>query len=102
VTRADLSAGQQAVQAAHALREFAALFPEEDRRWYETSNTLVMKTVRNEFALHSLLTQAKHKQVKTAPFREPDRQNEMTAIALEPSDATEVLCRGLPLALRGK
>jgi hypothetical protein len=48
VTRRDLSPGQQAVQAAHALREFIQHHPEVDRDWYERSNTLALLAVEDE------------------------------------------------------
>lgn len=58
VTRADLSAGQQAVQAAHALRAFAAEHPDIDREWYEVSNYLALLAVPNEERLGVLLQEA--------------------------------------------
>lgn len=96
VTREDLSWDQQAVQAAHALREFVREHPEVDRCWYETSNTLVLLVVQDEWALERLVEQAQWKGVPFAGFREPDRQNELTAVALGPSGSR--LCQRLPLA----
>jgi peptidyl-tRNA hydrolase len=102
ITREDLSAGAQAVQAAHALREFSAKYPEEDQNWYESSNTLILKVVPNEPELLSLLRQAENQGIKAVPFREPDIGDALTAIALAPDPRTETLCRGHPLALRGR
>jgi hypothetical protein len=34
-------------------------------------------------------------------FREPDINNEITAIAVEPSEKSRKLCSNLPLALKG-
>lgn len=99
VTRADLVPGQQAVQAAHALREFVEHHPEVDRAWYTKSNTLAFLAVANEAALGVLLEQAERKGIAVAPFREPDRDNELTALALGP--AAKKLCSRLPLALKG-
>lgn len=96
VTREDLPWGQQAVQAAHAMREFVREHPEIDRRWYETSNTLALLVVRDERALERLIEQAQWKGVPFAGFREPDRQNELTAVALGPSGGR--LCQRLSLA----
>ena len=100
VVRADLPAGAQAVQAAHALREFAAHHPEVDRAWYERSNYLALLSVPDEGALQRLLTRARERGLLAAPFHEPDRHNEMTALALEP--AGQRLVRNLPLALTGR
>jgi Peptidyl-tRNA hydrolase PTH2 len=98
VTRADLEDGQQAVQAAHSLREFVALHPEIDQAWYKQSNTLAFLVVADEPALGVLLQKAANRNIPVAPFHEPDRNNEMTAIALGP--AARNLCSGLPLALQ--
>ena len=98
VTRADLSPGQQAVQAAHALREFAAEHPEEDARWYATSNTLAFLATANEESLLTLIERAGRLGVPFAAFHEPDRGNELTAVAFGPS-ARKLLAR-VPLALR--
>ena len=97
VVRADLPPGQQAVQAAHAMREFAAHHPETERAWYESSNTLALLTVEDEAALRALLMQAFPKGLKVSPFHEPDRGGEMTAVAFEPG--AKKLMRRLPLAL---
>lgn len=99
VTRADLSPGQQAVQAAHALREWTQHHPAEDRHWYEKSNTLAFLAAQNESALLCLLSEAEARGIPCAGFREPDRDNELTAVAIGP--AGKGLCRRFPLALAG-
>lgn len=98
VVRADLSAGQQAVQAMHALREWVELFPDEDRRWYEESNTLALLAVDDESALEALRSQAESSGYRVACFREPDLFNAVTAVVIEPEGSR--LTRRLPLALR--
>ena len=98
ITREDLPWSQQAVQAVHAMREFIREHPEVDRQWYEVSNHLAFLAVRNEQELEQLIEKAKWKGVPVAFFREPDRQNELTAIALGPSGRN--LCRRFPLALQ--
>ena len=98
VTRQDLSPGQQAVQAAHAMREFSARHPEIDRHWYTTSNTLAFLATPNEEALWKLLNRAAERGLAAAPFHEPDRGNELTAVAFGPECGR--LLSHLPLALR--
>lgn len=88
VTRGDLAHGQQAVQAAHALREFTA---------YTKSNTLALLSIEDECSLQGLLERARRRGVHVAPFHEPDRNNELTALAIGPTGKS--LCRRLPLAL---
>lgn len=97
VVRADLSPGQQAVQAAHALREFVREHPAEDRRWYEKSNTLALLEIEDEKALTGLLSEARARRIPCSGFREPDRDDEITAIAIGPQG--KGLCRRLRLAL---
>lgn len=98
VVRADLSAGQQAVQAAHAMREYAALFPERERLWFESSNHLALLAVPGQNDLMRLRDLASARGVEVAAFHEPDRGGEMTAIALGPDG--KPLCKGLQLALQ--
>lgn len=97
ITRRDLSAAQQAVQAAHALRQFTHEHPQVDQEWFETSNTLAFLSVQDEEALGVLHRKAIDRDVPVAAFREPDRANELTAIALGPPGKR--LTKGLPLAL---
>ena len=99
VVRRDLSAGQQAVQAAHALRQFAAEHPEVDQEWFECSNTLAFLEVPDEGALGVLLEKAATREFPVAAFFEPDRDYELTALAMGPS--ARKLCSGLVLALQG-
>ena len=97
VTRSDLPPGAQAVQASHAMRQFQAEYPEVERQWFETSNTLVLLSVPNEQSLARLLYKATDRDIKASAFREPDLSNALTAVALEPDGAK--LVRNLPLAL---
>ena len=102
VTRADLSAGSQAVQAAHAFREFAERHSALEREWYRTSNHLALLAVKNEAELAALLRAAIDRDVAVAAFREPDLGNALTAIALAPCAHARAICRRLPLALAGR
>ncbi len=97
ITREDLSAGLQAVQAAHALREFVREHPAVDLDWYEKSNTLAFLSVEDEDSLKELLSDAQRRRIPVSGFREPDRDDELTAIAIGPQG--KGLCRRLRLAL---
>jgi peptidyl-tRNA hydrolase len=99
VTREDLSHGQQAVQAAHALQEFNIHHPELARDWHSKSNTLAFLAVPDEKALGVLLRKARDRFTPVSAFREPDRQDELTALAIGPEGKR--LVRDLPLALSG-
>ena len=84
VTRTDLEPGQRAVQACHAATQFQVDFPGEAQGWYERSNTIALLEVPSQTHLERLAWEAKQQGVKVALFREPDRSDELTAIALEP------------------
>jgi hypothetical protein len=98
IVRQDLPPGEQAVQAAHALRQFTAEHPEIDREWFERSNTLALLAAPDESALNKILDRAFDQGFRAAAFREPDLGGSLTAIAIEPAGAR--ICRSLPLALR--
>lgn len=96
ITRTDLPPGLRAAQLTHASREFIREHPEEERAWFEASNTLALLEAPDEQALVKLLEEARWKGIPAAPFHEPDRGNELTAVALGPSG--KCLCRRLPKA----
>jgi hypothetical protein len=98
VVREDLDPAQQAVQAAHALSQFFLDHPETAVSWATGSNTLALLSAPNEPALHRLVEQASQRDLRIALFREPDRGDEATALALEPR--AKSLVRRCPLALR--
>ena len=100
VTRKDLSAGQQAVQAAHALQEYNVCHSQTCCEWHRTSNTLALLVVRNEAALAHLVERAARRNISFAAFTEPDLGGQLTAVAIGPEGKN--LTRDLPLALSGK
>lgn len=85
----------------HALRQFTAEHPDIDKAWFEQSNYLGLLSVQNEEELVRLLADANERGIETSVFREPDIDNQMTAIALSPGPKSKKLCSRLPLALRG-
>jgi len=98
ITRRDLEPCDQAVQTCHAALEYAALHPGPSAAWRAASNTLAWLVVDDEQALLDLARQADRRGLRHALFHEPDRANELTAMALEPS--ARKLVRGLDLALQ--
>lgn len=97
VTREDLPPSQQAVQACHAMTEFLMEHKDEGSRWHSTSNTLAFLAVSDETSLHRLASKASRRGFRFSLFREPDRGDELTAIALEPG--ARAILRDLKLAL---
>jgi len=95
IGRSDLPPGLRAAQVCHAMRLFADEHSEEESHWYETSNTIVLLETADENSLSSLASLATARRVPYSLFREPDRNDEATAIALGPKGHS--LCRNLPL-----
>jgi len=100
ITRADLPPAQQAVQAAHALRQFTEEHPIEDRAWFEESNHLALLSVQDEPGLLLLQDRAWELGVPCAAFHEPDLGGALTALALAPGAGSRRLARSLPMALQ--
>jgi peptidyl-tRNA hydrolase len=98
VTRNDLPPGQQATQLCHAIRLFVHEHPEVDREWYEKSNHLALLSVPGHHDLVRLFERLRLRGVRCSLFREPDRDDEATALAAEP--LARRACSELPLALR--
>ncbi len=85
------------MQSAHAAIDFQHAHPIEATDWQTNSNYLALLTVANEEELYKLIDKATFKGIKYTIFREPDINNEITAIAFEPSDASRRLTSGCPL-----
>ena len=101
VTHRELEPGYQAVQSQHALFQFSIEHAEAARRWYAFSNYLGFLSVENETALLELLDAAITNGIRVSAFHEPDIGGNVTAIALEASDASSRLVSQIPLALKG-
>lgn len=100
ITRRDLAPGYQAVQAAHAAIEFQHEHPQISKEWNTYSKYLIFLSVENENELKFLLQKAQIRNIVYSTFNEPDIGNQLTAIALEPSEISYKLTSGLPLALK--
>lgn len=100
ITRRDLSPGYQAVQSAHAAIEFQHEHPEIAKNWNTHSKYLVFLTVENEKVLYQYLEKIKFYDLNYTIFTEPDIDNQLTAIAIEPGERTQKLTSRLPLALK--
>lgn len=67
--------------------------------WCSRSNYLVCVAASDEAGLIELAARAGVEGIAMTIVREPDFQNEITAVALEPGDAARRLCANLALAL---
>ena len=71
--------------------------PAVEREWYANSNNIVLVTVEDEEALLILCDEADDAGLVSACFEEPDFDNDLTAIALQPGKEASKLCEELPL-----
>lgn len=97
ITRRDLSIGTQALQSGHAAIDLQHQHPAEAREWHTKSNYLAFLTVANEQELIKLITKALLTGIKHTIFREPDLNNQITAVAFEATDAARRLTSSCPL-----
>lgn len=100
ITRRDLHPGYQAVQSSHCGIDFQHQHPKIAKQWNDNSNYLVILSVENEEQLLLFLEKFKKHNLKTTIFKEPDIGNEVTAIAVQPSEKSKKLTSNLPLALK--
>jgi len=90
------------VQSAHAAIEFQHEHPEIAKEWNTVSKYLVFLSVENEASLHQFLQKIQKTSLKYSTFTEPDIDNQLTAIALEPCDLSRRITSNFPLALKEK
>jgi hypothetical protein len=76
-------------------------FPEESKAWHINSNSIVCLSVKDEQSLLKLSEKLSFEGIKHVLFREPDIQNQITSIAIEPCDRAKKICSNMPLALKG-
>jgi peptidyl-tRNA hydrolase len=100
ITREDISSGYQGVQSIHAAIQFGIEHYETHKEWYEKSNYLGFLSVSNEEELIRLANKATMLEIKCSMFREPDLDNQVTAIAIAPGKRSKKLCSNLKLALK--
>lgn len=99
VVRNDLLPGLQISQSIHAKDDFTHEHPAEEKRWRDTSNTIIVLSGTSD-QIYSVISKALTHDVKYSRFKEPDLGDQVTAVALEPGEKTVEIVRGLPLALR--
>ena len=84
ITRRDISSGYQAAQGCHALTEFFLEYPDLTKSWHDNSNYIAILAVESEGKLIKLFEKVKARGVRCSGFCEPDMNNQLTAIVLEP------------------
>lgn len=92
-----MSLAVQTVQSAHAAIDFQYQHPAEATNWFKNSNYLALLTVKDEESLKDLIIKATMRGIKHTIFREPDLDNQITAIALEAGVSSQKLTSSLQL-----
>lgn len=100
ITRRDLTPGYQLAQSVHAAVDYIFKNPLSSYRWHKLSNYLVTLSVPDEQSLLKLAEQFSTKGEKFIMFREPNIDNQATAICLEQNEVVRKLCSNFPLALK--
>ncbi len=82
----------------HAFRLFKEEHPEIEASWYRSSNNLVLVTVADEKELGVTAARAECSAgLHVSWFREPDMEDALTAVAIEPGKEAGKLCANFPL-----
>ena len=87
-------------QAIHASFGFGQVHTSLTTKWLRDSQFLIVVSVPDQAALVALSTQAVERGIPQYLWREPDLDDQPTAIALAPGAESRRLCANLPLAGR--
>lgn len=98
VTHSGLTAGYQVAQTAHAVANFARFDSDAFTNWHSNSQYLVALQTPCAEALEDLLARALAAELTVHPFREPDIEDQLTAIAFSPDPRNKRFLACLPLA----
>jgi len=82
----------------HAVTAHIFSNPKAAGEWFATSNNLVLLEVADEAALEAVLGKLAGAGIGVSPFREPDLDDALTAVAV--GDEGRRLLSSLPLAFR--
>jgi len=91
--------GQQLAQSVHAAFQFSKEHPNIAINWMKKSNFICILQIKNEEQLANLTIKAINHNLAYSEFREPDYNNSLTAITIEPGQKTKELVKNLRLAL---
>lgn len=100
VTHRQLSSGYQTAQTAHVAAEFVLQLPEVAKTWNSLSGYLIVLEADDTAHLAALEEQAAALGIRVVGFREPDLDDELTALAFTPGAATRRLLSNLGCAGR--
>lgn len=82
------------------MAQFSFDHPEIYRDWFVNSKYIINLSCKDEADLLSLMQKLDDRSVKYSCFREPDIDDQVTSITIEPGMVGTKLCSSLPLALK--
>ena len=85
--------------SSHAVAQFIFEHPEISHRWFKNPY-LVQLSVDNLTELENLIKKLQKLNIKYSIFRESDIDDQIVAIAIEPSEKTKKVISDLPLMLK--
>ena len=80
--------------------EFCLAYPELAKEWHDKSNYIVILAVDDEDELISIMQKAEARNIWFACFNEPDLDDEVTAVVLEPGVDSRKLSGNIKLVGR--
>jgi peptidyl-tRNA hydrolase len=98
ITHNEISLQYQVPQVAHAVLQFANDYPQEQKEWFEKSNTIVVLSAKNLVELEDFSKKLDLKGIRHSKFKEPDIGNKLTAIAIVPNEKIKKICSKFKLA----
>jgi hypothetical protein len=87
-------------QCLHSFRQFIREHPEVENNWFNISNYICILNVKNEFELNEIVEKCIEYNINFSLFKEPDYNNSITSITLEPGMKSKKITSHLPLALK--
>jgi len=96
--RKDLSPGAKIAQSCHALINFREQHELLAKQWIKNSNYIIILEADLNI-IYDLLSNAEKYSIVHSWFNEPDMNNEITSIVLEPCEKSKKICQNLKLAL---
>lgn len=88
------------MQSTHAIADFILEYPEIASEWKESSNSIITLSVKDEAELQNFTNLLNIKGINFVSFLEPDVDNQLTAICVEPTSAARKVTSCLSLALK--
>ena len=80
--------------------EFSLEYSNIYKEWHDVSNYICLLSCNSLNCLNELLEKLKQNNIKHSCFYEPDLNNMLTAIAIEPGIKTKKLLSNIPLAFK--